>query len=121
MKSKLVVTGLFLTILLFQQDIKAQSNIVKVNLTPLAIKNVSLQYERSLLKKFSVALGLGFIPDRPMPTYIPEVPGLKELEFSGFSITPEIRIYPLLKDSPRGFYIAPSTVLRTGLCRTSEQ
>ena len=97
-----------LCLLLGQQNAQAQKNVVKLNLTPLVITDITVQYERVLFKKFSVAMGIGYIPDRPLPGFFPTIPTINNIKFSGYSLTPEIRIYPhLLKDAPRGFYLAP--------------
>lgn len=95
-----------------------QVNIVKLNLTAIALKNYSLQYERTLNRKFSVALGIRTMPSTTLPfknAIVKEVgdddPDTKNtietFELSNFSITPEVRVYLSKKGYGRGFYLAP--------------
>lgn len=108
MKTILFFLTLALSLFLFEQNSQAQKNVVKLNLTPLIIRDVTVQYERVFLEKFSVALGMSYMLNGPQPSYIPKIPFVDGLKFSGFSITPEIRIYPhILKGAPRGLYLAP--------------
>lgn len=88
--------------------LKAQDNVVKLNLLALGVTNVSLQYERVLGEKTSVALGGSFL----IPTSAGAVTGgldesFTDVSFSGFAFTPEFRLYLGKKEAPRGFYIAP--------------
>lgn len=107
MKLKLLFSGLFLCLIMFQHNVHAQKNVFKLSLTPLIIGDISTQYERVFLKKFSVSLGYGYIPERGLPGFIPPIPIVSDLKFSGSSFTPEVRMYPhLLKDAPSGMYIA---------------
>ncbi len=96
-----------------------RKNIVKVNLFPIGLKIFSLQYERQLHKNFTVALGLGMMPQRPLPSPISNALesgiqiddsglDLKEIQFSSYFVTPEIRFYPGKKikhQAPHGFYL----------------
>ncbi|HPI55163.1 MAG TPA: hypothetical protein PLU10_10750, partial [Chitinophagaceae bacterium] len=50
-----------------EYDPMAKPNIVKLNLTSLAFKNISLQYERVLGKKISVACGVRYMPKGALP------------------------------------------------------
>lgn len=105
MKSILLFTCLFLCFLL---PIQGQNNVFKLNLTPLIIGDITVQYERVFLKKFSGSLGYGYMMKSGLPSAITN--NLKELsgiKFSGSSFTPELRFYPhVLKDAPSGLYIA---------------
>lgn len=102
----------------FAQDTAQQKkNIIKLNLTSLIFKNFSLQYERVLSRKTSVALGVSIMPK----TGLPFAKSLKEqfgentdarkaiddTKLSNMSITPEFRFYLGKKPAPAGFYIAP--------------
>lgn len=92
-------------------------NIVKVNLTALPLKNFSIQYERVLQQKISVALGIRFMPNGNLPfkeslndaaNGDPDIEkAINNAQMSNFSITPEFRFYPGKKGYGRGFYIAP--------------
>lgn len=91
-------------------------NVVKLQLTPLAINTFGVQYERMLSKKISIAVTGRYttklsdmILDRiessiDDPTSIRD---LRSLDLKGSAITPEIRFYMGRHDGPRGFYVAP--------------
>lgn len=98
-------------------------NNIKLNLIALAATNISLQYERALTPKTSVALGIGLMPGHKLPytSYVddqinyqdadPQARAaikdfLSDARINGFSITPEFRYY-LGKRPQRGFYVAP--------------
>lgn len=100
------------------------ANNIKLNLLGLAATNISLQYERALNPKTSVALGLGFMPKHTLPftgyvkdAFLEEGSASKDTrdavndfldraQINGFSITPEFRYY-LGKKPQNGFYLAP--------------
>ncbi len=96
-------------------------NIVKINVTSLAFKTFSLQYERLLGRKMSVALGVRMMPSSALPFRNAIVNATKsedgeddedltklfeEAKLGGLAITPEFRYY-LGKEAGRGFYLAP--------------
>jgi len=93
-------------------------NLVKLNLTGILLKNYSLQYERVLNKKISVALQYRLMPETGIPfksTVLKAVgdddPDTKKIiedfRLSNYAITPEVRFYLSRKGYGRGFYIAP--------------
>ena len=92
-------------------------NAVKLNLTGIALKNYSLQYERVLNKKISLAFSFRTMPETGVPfknTIIdltdndPDATDvLESLKLSNTAITPEVRFYLGKKGFGRGFYIAP--------------
>lgn len=92
-------------------------NILKVNVSALPFGNFSLQYERVLQKKISLALGIGFRPEGKLPfknSLNDAANGDQDIEnainnaqLSNFSITPEFRFYVGKKGYGRGFYLAP--------------
>jgi hypothetical protein len=95
-----------------------QVNIVKLNLTAIALKNYSVQYERTLNRKFSVVLGVRSMPSTTLPfknAILKQVneddPDTKNtietFKLSNFAITPEIRLYLSNKGYGQGFYLAP--------------
>lgn len=92
-------------------------NIVKINATSLIVKNISLQYERILNKKMSLALGLRFMPKTSLPFRgsienaideedVETLKFIHEARTGGFAITPEFRYY-LGAGYGKGFYLAP--------------
>ena len=97
---------------LFCITLKAQDNVVKLNLGGLLATKVSLNYERVVNEKqsFSIYFDLR-IPKTLNTIYFPiensegEKVGIKR---TGFSVSPEYRFYTSSKkDAPRGFYVAP--------------
>lgn len=97
-------------------------NNIKLNLFSLPMKNISLQYERGLNDKMSVALGLRLQPRSSVPFQGTLRNSLEDddttsLDFvnnarvSSWAITPEFRYY-FGKKPLNGFYIAP--FLRVG-------
>lgn len=92
-------------------------NIVKVNLSSLAFKNASFQYERIMNRKMSLALGVSFMPKSGLPfaSSLQDQFGdnadakraIETTQLSNFAITPEVRFYVGSAGAPKGFYIAP--------------
>lgn len=98
-------------------SIKRADNIVKLNVTSLLLKNVSLQYERILTKHMSVAMGLRLMPKSRLPfsnaiensigDEDPEtLKFVQDTRVGGFAITPEFRYY-VGAGYGKGFYLAP--------------
>lgn len=129
MKKLLLITGLFLCGMvsihaqeqsssLADSKVRVQKNFIKFNLTALVLKNYSLQYERALTKRVSIAFAFRDMPETTLPcktqilnqmdasdqTAIDAVNGLK---ISNMAFTPELRFYLGKKGYGRGFYIAP--------------
>lgn len=91
-------------------------NIAKINVLALPFRNFSLQYERLVSRKISVAVGVRLIPKGAFPllnafeSYIDDEETFNELQnlrVSNQAITIEPRFYFGRHDGPRGFYIAP--------------
>jgi hypothetical protein len=93
---------------------RTSKQVIKLNLSQLALRNISLQYEYGFHKNMSGALGISYL----MPLKIPSVvfepsangEGYQLPKFSGWSVTPEFRFYPGKKEAhqaPHGFYLAP--------------
>ncbi len=92
------------------------TDVVTLNLTSLSLANVSLRYEHRLKGKLSAGLGAGYVLGGLLPNLLPYEslipPGeaglqLSAGEISGFSATPELRLYPFSKrGAPYGFYIS---------------
>lgn len=95
-----------------------ERNFIKINLTAIALKNYSVQYERVLNKTISLAVSFRTMPATTMPfknlilnAVEDNDPDAKEVietfKLSNFAFTPEIRFYLGKKGYGRGFYIAP--------------
>jgi hypothetical protein len=93
-------------------------NFIKVNLTSIALKNYSVQYERALNRKISFAVAFRTMPSSSLPfkNAIVDAVGdddpdtkktVETFKMSNFAITPEVRFYMSKKGYGRGFYIAP--------------
>ena len=93
-------------------------NLVKVNLPALLLKSYSLQYERILNRKFSVAVQYRMMPETGIPfkSNVLKLVGnddadtkktIDDFRMSNYAITPEVRLYLSRKGFGRGFYIAP--------------
>ena len=86
----------------------------KVNLSALVAKNISVQYERKISKRLSVALGYRNLPYGTIPfeTAISNKVNSSSVDFTKLlvgsnAITPELRWYVGKKGAMRGFYMAP--------------
>lgn len=86
------------------QNHKQQPNFFKVNLTAILLKNYSIQYERILSRKFSIALSYRVMPTTTLPfqSYILKSVGnddpetektIQNFKLSNYAITPEVRFY----------------------------
>ncbi len=90
-------------------------NIAKINLLALPFRNISLQYERMVSRKISIALGVRMIPKGKFPMLNAFESSIDDEAFdelqnfsvSNQAITLEPRFYFGKHDGPRGFYIAP--------------
>jgi hypothetical protein len=93
-------------------------NLIKINLPALLFKSYSLQYERILNRKFSVAIQYRIMPETGIPfksnvlklvdNEDPETKKtIEDFKISNYAITPEVRIYLSKKGFGQGFYIAP--------------
>ena len=93
---------------------RSKNNIIKLNLSALAVKNISIQYERRISRKTSLALGIHTLPfgDVPFQSTIEDLvddpsANIKELKLGAFGIAPEFRFYPGKKGVFRGLYFGP--------------
>ncbi len=97
---------------------KPKKNLLKLNLTALPLRNYSVQFERVLGKRVSIAVAYRNMPEGelPMKDFIIEqvgsedqdaVDAINSFTLSNYAITPEIRFYMGKKGYGRGFYIAP--------------
>ncbi len=100
-----------------QPEVKHPTNIIKVNLTGLPLKNYGFQYERIITRKISVALGYRTMPNGllPMQSTLTKAIGdnpdaldqVKNFNLGNTAITPEVRFYLSRRGYGRGFYVAP--------------
>ncbi|QQT45641.1 Protein of uncharacterised function (DUF3575) [Sphingobacterium multivorum] len=96
--------------------LKAQekSNLIKLNLWPLSVGNIALEYERSLNEHLSINGTISYRPKTNLPfkslwesVFDDDNNILGEAKLGAFSITPEVRFYLGNKEVLKGFYIAP--------------
>lgn len=98
-----------------EKDAEPQkNNIIKINLPALAFKNISLQYERKVGKKTSVAVNVHTIPFGKLPfqNLFKDISNNSSVQYDkfklgSFGIVPEFRFYVGKKGALRGFYIGP--------------
>lgn len=98
-----------------QKDEAEQKNIVKINLFALAMKNISIQYERVVGKRVSVAGLIRLMPKSSIPFKSaiknavddPDTEvQVENTRVGNFAFTPELRYYVGKKGALHGFYIA---------------
>lgn len=96
------------------EPVAEKKNIIKVNLPALAFRNFSLQYERQVGKRTSVAVNVHTIPFGKLPfqSTIENFGDDTDVQFDkfqigSFGIVPEFRYYVGKKGALRGFYIGP--------------
>lgn len=93
-------------------------NFMKINLTAIALKNYSIQYERVLNKSISIAVSFRTMPTTSIPfknlilKTVDEGDAdtketIENFRINDFAFTPEVRFYLSRKGYGRGFYIAP--------------
>lgn len=120
----LVFATMFATSLWAQQESDKEDkeisimkkNIIKINLPALAFKNITVQYERALSRKTTVAGTFRFMPKGSIPFKSniikladdPELERqLNNVEIGNMAFMPEIRFYLGKKGAFHGFYLAP--------------
>ena len=111
MKKSLLVFAL-VPLFLNAQSLIGGSNIVKVNLSSLALGSYSVSYERKILPHITLSLNVNDMPKRGLPfqNTIEQYASSSYIDYgnsqvSNFSITPELRLYVLR--TGHGFYFAP--------------
>lgn len=95
-------------------------NIIKTNLSSLATKGYSFQYERKLSRRFTAALSYSSIPKSTIAfqSVIQDAIDDPDVQVGDFMLgtsvwTPEIRWYVGKKGAMRGFYFAPYARIST--------
>ena len=98
-----------------EDDAPAESkNMVKLNLPALALKNISIQYERAVARKVTIAGTFRYMPKGSIPlksTFItladdPDTERqLNNLSVGNIAFMPEVRYYFSRKGAFRGFYL----------------
>lgn len=120
-----LLSGMILLLIASTTNVQAQDsgdaesgpkNLIKWNIPALVLKNYSFQYERSITRKISVAVGFRFAPKSKLPfssqieDQIEDDDQLKEnikqFKTGNFAITPEVRFY-MGEGFFKGFYVAP--------------
>lgn len=93
---------------------RSKKNIVKINLPALAFKNISVQYERAVAKKMSIAVNVHTIPFGKLPfqnTFknITDNSDVRydQFKLGSFGVVPEFRFYLGKKGALHGFYFGP--------------
>lgn len=89
-----------------------RNNMLKVNMSALILKNISLQYERKISRKVTLALGAHVLPFGKVPfnglvkqvVNDPSVP-IDDFRLGSSGITPEIRWYLSKRGAFHGFYL----------------
>jgi Protein of unknown function (DUF3575) len=91
-----------------------KKNIVKINLLPLVFKNISLQYERKIGKRITLAANVHCIPFGKLPfqNTFKNISKDSSVQYSQFKLgsfgfVPEFRYYLGKKGALHGFYIGP--------------
>lgn len=89
-----------------------KDNIIKINLSALVFKNISVQYERRLADKLSFAINVRHIPfgKNPVSKLVEEFAGAESVDakmfrMGGTGITPELRFYTGQAGAFNGFYL----------------
>lgn len=122
-KHYLLATFLLLTVAAKAQraafDYPEYSNdIVKLNVLSLPMRNLSVQYEKVLSQRISVAMGIRYAPKTALPfksflinAYSEGDQDTKDIinksRLGNLAVTPELRFYLGKKGYGQGFYLAP--------------
>lgn len=93
-----------------------EKNIIKLNVAAIVLNNYSLQYERLVAPRVSIALGVSHRAKGGLPllssfeSLIDDAYTFQQIQnitVSNTAFTPEVRFYLGQRGSPSGFYIAP--------------
>jgi hypothetical protein len=96
------------------QQTSDSSNVIKINLSALLMRNISVQYERKISPKMALALDIHLLPFGKLPyqSVVSDIVDVSNIDFTranigAFGIIPELRFYPGKKGALRGFYFGP--------------
>lgn len=119
-KLKFLAVGILMTTISYAQEkgtpLADGKNIIKLNLPALALKNISVQYERAVARKITIAGTFRYMPDGDIPLKStfnkiaddPEVERqLNNTQVGNMAFMPEVRFYLGKKGAFRGFYLGP--------------
>ncbi|MDQ6756290.1 MAG: DUF3575 domain-containing protein [Bacteroidota bacterium] len=111
---KYIVFFIFLSCLIFNGYSQLPKNAFKVNLSGLVIRNISIQYERQVSPKTSLALAFRDVPYGKLPFEQTIADNANDpfvqfdkINVGSFGFTPEFRFYLGKKSGMRGFYLGP--------------
>ena len=111
-KSLLFLLGV--TLFLNSLSQKTYKDAIKLNLSGLVVKNISVQYERKVSKRISLAIAYRNLPNGQVPfaSSLKSQISNSSIDFDKMNVgssafTPEIRFYVSKKGAMRGFYMAP--------------
>jgi hypothetical protein len=122
MKFYLLMGGLLLSCSLAvqaQEDsamTAAKKNLIKLNLFALPLKNFTVQYERAIAKKTTLALNVRVMPQSTLPFKNSFRDAISDqntkdqvdnFKTGNFALMPELRFYLSKRGAFHGFYIAP--------------
>lgn len=104
----------FLPRLKAQQEQENSKNEIKVNLSALLFRNISIQYERKISFKTTVALAAHLLPSGKIPfqNTVENFADMENIPFDqarvgSFGVVPEVRFYTGKKGAFNGFYLGP--------------
>ena len=91
-----------------------ENNIVKINLSALVFKNISVQYERKISRKSTLSLNVKYMPKGTIPFKSSVESAIDDasvrvdlLKIGSSGFTAEYRYYLSKKGAFRGFYLGP--------------
>lgn len=83
------------------QQTSDSSNVIKINLSALLMRNISVQYERKISPKMALALDIHLLPFGKLPyqSVVSDIVDVNNIDFTranigAFGIIPELRFYP---------------------------
>ncbi len=93
-----------------------QKTFIKTNILGLAVRNYTVEFERTLNKKFTVGVNIRYMPNGGIPladrvgkyidpTDVETLNALNNALISGSALSPEIRYYVGKKGFGKGFYL----------------
>lgn len=110
---KNIVSVIFFTLICCYAYSQINSNAIKFNVSGLIVRNLSVQYERQMSNKTSLAVAVRNVPygKLPFPNTISSLVGdnpyidFNKMKISSFGILPEARFYLGKKKTLLGFYL----------------